>query len=125
MKNRKHIIPVVTFLNSAVTALEAEVFGRRSLGQGALDFPPEDWKYVIVPSPESLGDEENRSLIKVWNDIKTRKPKSIQLEIKDAYKKNLDSIVFDILALTQGERDAVYEAVIDLVEARLNKANSL
>jgi hypothetical protein len=31
----------------------------------------------------------------------------------------------DVLYLTQGERDAVYEAVINLVEARLNKANSI
>jgi hypothetical protein len=34
-------------------------------------------------------------------------------------------LFFDILNLTQGERDAVYEAVIELVENRLNKADSL
>ena len=37
----------------------------------------------------------------------------------------LDAIIFDALNLTQGERDAVYEAVIHLVEARLQKAGSL
>ena len=37
----------------------------------------------------------------------------------------IDNIVFNELSLTQGERDAVYEAVINLVEARLNKAKSL
>jgi len=37
----------------------------------------------------------------------------------------LDDIVFDALGLTQGERDAVYEAVVNLVEARLKKAESL
>ena len=37
----------------------------------------------------------------------------------------LDAIIFDALNLTQGERDAVYEAVIHLVEARLQKASSL
>jgi hypothetical protein len=36
-----------------------------------------------------------------------------------------NSNIFDILALSQGERDAVYEAVINLVEARLKKAGSV
>lgn len=36
-----------------------------------------------------------------------------------------DSIVFDALNLTKDERDAVYEAVINLVEARLKKAGSV
>ena len=38
---------------------------------------------------------------------------------------SLDGIIFDALNLTKGERDAVYEAVINLVEARLQKASSL
>lgn len=37
----------------------------------------------------------------------------------------MDSVIFDALNLTQTERDAVYEAVINLVEARLKKADSL
>ena len=37
----------------------------------------------------------------------------------------MQSIIFDVLGLTQGERDAVYEVVINLVEARLSKARSL
>jgi hypothetical protein len=35
------------------------------------------------------------------------------------------AIVGDVPDLTQGERDAVYEAVINLVEARLKKAGSV
>ncbi|GIV86887.1 MAG: hypothetical protein KatS3mg054_0916 [Chloroflexus sp.] len=37
----------------------------------------------------------------------------------------LDDIVFDVLGLTAGEREAVYEAVIELVRARLEKARSV
>jgi hypothetical protein len=37
----------------------------------------------------------------------------------------LDQVIFDALRLTRHERDAVYEAVIDQVEARLKKAGSL
>jgi hypothetical protein len=37
----------------------------------------------------------------------------------------LDEVVFDVLGLTAGEREAVYEAVVNLVRARLEKARSV
>jgi hypothetical protein len=37
----------------------------------------------------------------------------------------LDEVVFDVLGLTSGEREAVYEAVVELVRARLKKAWSV
>ena len=40
-------------------------------------------------------------------------------------RRSVDAIIFDALDLTQGERDSVYEAVVNLVEARLRKARSL
>ena len=40
-------------------------------------------------------------------------------------RRELDAIIFDALGLTQGERDGVYAAVVNLVEARLRKARSL
>ena len=39
-------------------------------------------------------------------------------------RRDLDNIIFDVLQLTQGERDGVYEAVIQLVETRLKKAKT-
>ena len=46
-------------------------------------------------------------------------------EVNQADRRALDDVVFDALGLTAGERAAVYEAVVELVEARLNKARSL
>jgi hypothetical protein len=37
----------------------------------------------------------------------------------------LDCVVFDALGLTPGEREAVYEAVVELVQKRLAKAGSV
>lgn len=45
-------------------------------------------------------------------------------EIHQPDRRALDDVVFDILGLTSGEREAVYEAVINLVRARLEKARS-
>jgi hypothetical protein len=36
-----------------------------------------------------------------------------------------DDVVFDVLGLTAGEREAVYEAVVALARARLEKAQSV
>lgn len=54
-----------------------------------------------------------------------REPFSLETQTITAANSKLDTIFFDILGLTQGERDAVYKAVINLVEARLKKAGSV
>ena len=45
--------------------------------------------------------------------------------MRDEAWSHLDDAVFEVLSLTEGERDAVYEAVINLVESRLSKAVSI
>lgn len=40
-------------------------------------------------------------------------------------RRALGTIIFDILGLTQDEREAVYKAVVDLVSARIGKARSV
>ncbi|MDW8285727.1 MAG: hypothetical protein RML47_06460, partial [Bacteroidota bacterium] len=47
------------------------------------------------------------------------------LTLGEPDRRALDDVVFDVLGLTQGEREAVYEAVINLVKARLEKARSI
>jgi len=49
----------------------------------------------------------------------------IYQEVEKPEHRNLDNCYFDYLRLTQIERDAVYEAVVNLVESRLKKASSL
>lgn len=39
-------------------------------------------------------------------------------------RRALDDVVFNVLSLTAGEREAVYEAVVELVRAKLEKAKS-
>ena len=62
---------------------------------------------------------------KCYDEIKTRKILPIFDEIHQSDRRALDTLIFDALNLTQGERDGVYEAVVNLVEARLSKAKSL
>jgi len=72
---------------------------------------------LFKESPVLPVKEEYGFKIDEVNNVVTLQPRS--------ERKQLDNIVFDALGLTQGERDAVYEAVISLVESRLSKADSL
>jgi hypothetical protein len=48
-----------------------------------------------------------------------------RLDLQAPDRRALDEVVFDVLGLTAGEREAVYEAVVNLVRARLEKAQSV
>ncbi len=103
--------------------LYRELHGRVNLGQGALKTEGIDIKtfYVLnMPSKEI----KNGMYVSRFA-ISKRNIGTISEESKMVDRKTLDSIVFDAISLTKTERDAVYEAVINLVESRLKKAGSL
>jgi hypothetical protein len=112
---------ILTQLNSIWYFLQLEMFGRVNQGQGVLTTYGPDYDFIKLVSPskfEHLALEELHSIAK-------RPVAPIFDEIMMEDRRELDSAIFDALNLTQGERDAVYEAVINLVEARLAKAKSV
>jgi hypothetical protein len=59
----------------------------------------------------------------LWGNPVVRRPSYWVFHQPD--HRALDDVVFDMLGLTAGEREAVYEAVVELVRARLEKARSV
>ena len=122
-------------LNSTLTWLFIEALGRRGLGGGAVRILVEDLKRTpLLIHPEHLSGELGEALQPTFTELTSRSVNDISAEITkneqnvfDAIpdRRALDDIIFDVLKLTQGERDGVYEAVIHLVETRLQKAQSL
>jgi hypothetical protein len=124
---------LVAYLNTTLVALIVETLGNRSLGLGVLDFFMADFLSLRIPVVL------NRDLQDAFNKLKD----SPVLPVRDEYgfrvdtlsgqvnvqprpeRRQLDDVVFDAFGLTRAERDAVYEAVINLVEARLKKAGSV
>jgi hypothetical protein len=49
----------------------------------------------------------------------------VDAELRTPEHNRIDDLLSDVLNLTMGERDAVYEAVVNLVEARLKKRECL
>lgn len=110
---------LVGYLNSTLYILFLETLGNKSLGQGVLDFFMADFLRMKIPVVL------NSSVECAYERMKNRDIKPIFQEISEPDRRELDNIIFDALGLTQGERDAVYEAVIDLVSKRLQRAQTI
>jgi hypothetical protein len=109
-------------LNSMVVSLWLEATGRSyGGGGGPLDIKVYEIKNALLLNPDliPIGREFwdqpalQRPVLHIWKEV----------ELPD--RRALDDVVFEVLGLTAGEREAVYEAVISLVRARLEKARSV
>ncbi len=121
-KYRKKI--VLALMNSTLSLMILELLGRKNLGAGVLCvYGPELSEHQIL-KPELLSESQIKNLEKSYNSMSKRTILPIFDEIKMSDRHSIDEIVFTVLGLTNSEKNAVYEAVIDLVEARLKKAES-
>ena len=125
-------LQLVGFLNSTLVALFLETLGNKNMGQGVLNFYMADFLSMKIPVVEGTDLEQacknlrDRSIYDVKTEYGAITSTEGVTQVNPlADRKQLDNVIFDALNLTQGERDGVYEAVIHLVEARLQKASSL
>jgi hypothetical protein len=107
-------------LNSSPVLLLKLLSGFASLGQGGLKTPVYEVKKFHVPDPASIDVDPSLAATFFSREIGP-----IIHEIHQPDRRALDEVVFDVLGLTAGEREAVYEAVVHLVRARLEKAQSV
>ncbi|MBA3019243.1 MAG: Eco57I restriction-modification methylase domain-containing protein [Proteobacteria bacterium] len=129
---REKDVQLIAYLNSTLVALFLETLGNKSLGQGVLDFFMADFLTMKIPVVERRDLDhaykamKNRIVHDVWTEFGIKSTGTSKTKICPlADRKRLDDVVFDAIGLTQGEREAVYEAVIDMVNTRLKKAISL
>ncbi len=110
----RHLMCLI--LNSTFFQLVVNVNGRSNLGGGALTVQIYELENLLCVNPNLLlGIDINQDVLtsSKW-DVLNPSPERLYI----------DNIIFDILELTQGERDGVYEAVTKLVTTRLEKAKT-
>jgi len=129
-----HLLAWGSVLNSTLYVLFKELFGRVNLGQGSLKTEGVDIKRLPVPALEHwisyqheleriMNGYEARNILR---EIGTQEPDSVTLAAIQPDRRALDRLVMgDILGLTDEEQLAIYQAVVDLVQARLEKAKSV
>ena len=109
------ILPLCASLNSSLFQLMVNMAGRSNFGGGLLKIQTYEVSELLCLDPKTFAFENETIFTSTaWE----------MLEPSDN-RRALDAIIFDALDLTQGERDGVYEAVVDRVESRLRKARSL
>ena len=111
---------VFLFLNSVIGAMFFEFYNRAGLGKGARSMMVSDYENVPTLENINVDKKTTESILRQISPLSPRKFANSESEWSA-----LDAIIFDALNLTQGERDGVYEAVVNLVESRLRKARSL
>ncbi|MFH1335435.1 MAG: hypothetical protein ABII96_02865, partial [Candidatus Zixiibacteriota bacterium] len=105
-------------------ALFKELFGRSTLGQGALKTEGIDIKKLPTLKIESLNKRNKDKILSAFTKISNRQILPIFEEIEQKDRQELDNVFFDILGLTQEEKQQVYDAVCELVRNRLEKAKT-
>jgi len=124
IKSAESLLPLWSMLNSVISWLQLEIVGRSSLGGGLLKVDPIEYRKLIVLQPFLL-NQRNCQIEQTFHILTSRNVLSLFEEIHQPDRRALDEVVFDVLGLTRGEREAVYEAVVELVSRRLEKARSV
>jgi len=114
-----------TSLVSTPQIIARELFGRSNLGEGALKTEGIDILKFQITHPRFFDSIVLRLLTDCFETLSKRPIYPLDIEIQQPDRRALDDIIFDVLGLTAGEREAVYEAVVNLVRARLEKAKSV
>jgi methylase of polypeptide subunit release factors len=125
-------------LNSTFQAFMVMVTGRAGLGGGALKLEAIDAKSMPVLDPRLLSQAVAREMTRAIKVLGRRGPVSLSeecgLDPSKPYpgqspsplpdRATLDKVVFDVLGLTDDERDQVYRATCLAIARRLKKARS-
>ena len=109
------ILPLCASLNSSLFQLMVNMAGRSNFGGGLLKIQTYEVSELLCLDPNTFAFENEAAFTSTAWEV---------LDPSDD-RHALDAIIFDALGLTQGEQDGVYEAVVNLVESRLQKARSL
>lgn len=112
---RESILPLCASLNSTVFQLMVNVAGRANFGDGLLKIQTYEISELLCLHPSMI----------MFNDESIFVSTSWDVLHPSLYRHLIDDCIYDALELSIGERDAIYEAVNELVEARLKKAGSL
>jgi len=146
---------VVAMLNSSLTAMIADIIGRKTYGIGVVYLYGPEINNLLVLNPALVSNSNyllsafsrlsRRPIRSIFEELgfplcREKKcphpehpyehvdPSALTLEqVKSASpdRFELDSVVFDVLGLTDEERLQVYRAVVELVKNRLVKAKSV
>ncbi len=108
-------VNICTAMNSSVSQLLMNVICRKNFGGGLVKIQAYELASLQIPDPRLLPNFDDQIFRSSEWDVLTPSDE----------RRQIDNAVFDVLDLTQGERDAVYEGVTELVKNRRRQAQSV
>ena len=118
-KKPKDELCLAAQLNSTFAILQREILGIRGFGGGALKFAARDVELFLV-----LRDLDESEVREPLASLAEREIGYGPDELEQADRRALDDVIFSQLGLSDGEREAVYDAVCHLLKLRDTKAKS-
>jgi type I restriction-modification system DNA methylase subunit len=109
---------ILGLLNSSITSLLIETLGR-SYGGGVLELKVYETKTLPIVDPSKLTKIQREKIEKEFKEL-SEIPFSDKKRFEDK-RKELDSIIFDILGLSQNEREQVYQALDEALQLRIKR----
>ena len=101
---------IAAILNATYYALVKIISGREMSGRSVDTKVYEVAKYLI-PDPDEISTENKQRLRDAFDELKDRDSEAIFDEFDDPARQKLDSVLFDILDLSEEEREEVYDGV--------------
>ncbi|MCM8808152.1 MAG: hypothetical protein NC926_09505, partial [Candidatus Omnitrophica bacterium] len=114
--NKEDTLILLGILNSSLTALLVELYGRTPLGAGALEIMVYEVENLPVLNPSKLSQEERKRIEKAFIKLCDAQKKSKKLE--EEARKELDDSIFDTLGLNEKKRQQIIESLNQLREMR-------
>jgi len=108
-------------LNSSIGALFAEVTGRVTLGDGALELAVEDARdYLLVPDVRRFSGKQRQRILAAFEPLLERPIGSVFSEVTRPDRQALDCAVLEVLGLEPDEYlPRIYEGLTTLVRERI------
>ncbi|MBD3189655.1 MAG: N-6 DNA methylase [Candidatus Heimdallarchaeota archaeon] len=113
---------VIALLNSTLSYLFLEIFGRTSLGKGALQFARYEMADHLILDPREIPTVIQGKIIDAFKSLISRPIKPIFDECHMTDRQVFDRIIFDWLGLTDEEGENLYQSLKQLVKDRLTKS---
>jgi len=111
-------------LNCTFSFLQFELHSRKP-GAGASGIGVGVANRILVLSPGRLSRSESEALERAGKSLRGLDIVEVEHDVLRSERRRIDEIVFDVLKLTTGEQEGMYEALIALVNGRAAKAESV
>ena len=119
------VAAAAALLNSTWASLQCELLGRVNFGEGVLWLATYELQRLRLPDPRDLLPAQLTELENVFNELARRPVQDIEAELAQPARQALDTIVFNLLDFSVGERAAVLDALVEQVVMRQQRAERI